>query len=92
MNIYVLANRSTGKIAGRDCTGQHDGLFVDDVADAREFATYGEAAEFGQNFDDNWQPEALFDDAPRSASFAPGARCSDLDEHPFSGAVSYGEY
>ena len=92
MNIYVLVNRSTGIFAGRDCAGQHDGRFVDDVADAREFATYGEAAEFGQNFDDNWQPEALFDDAPRTASFASGARRSDLDAHPFSGAVNAEDY
>jgi len=26
------------------------------------------------------------------ATFAPGARCGDLDDHPFSGAISAGDY
>ncbi|MGB3833759.1 MAG: hypothetical protein WA975_18060 [Mesorhizobium sp.] len=92
MNIYVLTNRKTGLLAAHDCMGQHDGRFCDDVALAKEFGTYGECAEFGQNFDDNWQPEALFDERPYSASFAPGARCSTLDEHPFSGSIGAGDY
>lgn len=31
-------------------------------------------------------------DRQRTASFAPGAHCSDLDAHPFSGVVSAGDY
>lgn len=92
MNIYVLRNQQTSEFATRNCVGQHDGRFSDGVADAKEFDTFGECADYGQNFDDNWQPMALFDDAPRSVSFAPGARCSDLDAHPFSGAISAGDY
>lgn len=92
MNIYVLINRETGLLAARDCMGQYDGRFCEDVADAREFPSYGDCAEYSQNFDDNWQPEALFDERPFSASLAPGARRSTLDEHPFSGAISAGDY
>ena len=92
MQMYVLINRVTGLFAARECTGQHDGRFSDDIADAKEFYSYGAAADFGQNFDDTWQPEAVFDNHVASASFAPGARCSDLDAHPFSGVTSAGEY
>ena len=38
-----------------------------------------------------WEADALNgreDMRGVSVSFAPGARCSDLDAHPFSGAVS----
>lgn len=31
-------------------------------------------------------------DRQRTASFASGARCSDIDAHPFSGAVSAGDH
>ena len=93
MNIYVLMNRETRMVATRDCMGQHDGKFSDDVADAKEFSSYGEASDYGQNFDDNWQPEALFDEQPNvMVEFMSGARCSELDDHPFSGAVSAGDY
>lgn len=94
MSLYVLRNRVTGQFAMRSCMGQRDGNFSDDPADAKEFHSYGDCADFGQNFDDDWHPEDLFPDqhVPVSVSFAPGARCSDLDEHPFSGAVSAGDY
>lgn len=93
MNIYVLHNRKSGLFAARNCRGQHDGNFSDDVADAKEFATYAETADYGQNFDDDWQPEALFDERPTVVvEFAPGARCSDLDDHAFSAKISAGDY
>lgn len=59
---YVLMNRATGEYARADCAGQHDGKFTDDVADAKEFVTFGQASDFSQNFGDDWQPEALFAD------------------------------
>lgn len=92
MNIYVLMNRSNGLFAMRDCMGEHDGRFSDDVADAKEFDTFGACADYSQNFSDGWQPEALFDEQPVSPVFAPNALCGDLDGHPFSGAICAGEY
>lgn len=65
MNIYILMNRRTRMVAARNCMGEHDGNFSHDIADAMEFATYGEASDYGQNFSDDWQPEALFDETPR---------------------------
>lgn len=57
---YLLRNSVTGLFAAHDCAGQHDGKFTDDPANVKEFATYGEASDYSQNFDDNWQPEPMF--------------------------------
>lgn len=57
MTSYVLLNRRTKLLARRDSVGEHDGLVTDDVGDAKEFATYGEASDYGQNFGADWQPE-----------------------------------
>jgi hypothetical protein len=71
-NIYVLCNRETRQIARYDCLGEHDGKFTDDPADAKEFSTYGECAEFGQNFGGNWEPESLFSEQPQSVVMPDG--------------------
>jgi len=57
MTSYVLTNRKSRLMARADCIGQHDGKFTDDVGDAKEFDTFGQCADFGQNFDDDWHPE-----------------------------------
>lgn len=65
MSSYVLFNRSTKQFAARGCQGQHDGKFSQDIGDAFEFPTFGECADFGQNFDDSWQPMATHLPAPQ---------------------------
>ncbi len=61
---YVLQNRRTRLMAHYNSAGQHDGLVTDDVGDAKEFATFGECAEYSQNFDDEWQPESTHSPVP----------------------------
>ena len=53
---FTLRNRDTGKFARWDCRGQHDGKFCDEYPDAKKFETFGEASDFGQNFDESWEP------------------------------------
>lgn len=48
--MYLLQNQATGQFARHDSTGEHDGRVTDDVADAKEFATWAEASDFSQNF------------------------------------------
>jgi hypothetical protein len=52
--MYLLRNTVTGEFAHFASSGQHDGLTTDNVSDAREFDSYGEAAEFNQNFGPEW--------------------------------------
>ena len=63
-NVYILQHETTGQYATMSCIGQHDGKFSDDVADAKEFASYGEAADYSQNFDNNWIVVPLYADQP----------------------------
>lgn len=64
MQTYVLRNRETGAFARADSVGQHDGRMTDDVADAKEFDTFGAASDYSQNFGDEWHPEPLFAPQP----------------------------
>lgn len=57
MSSYVLKNRQTKLLAHRNSVGQHDGLVTDDIGDAKEFATFGEASDYAQNFGDGWLPD-----------------------------------
>ena len=69
---FVLFNEAKKVFAGQSCAGQHDGKFVSDVADAKEFSSYGDAADFGQGFDDEWNPVDLFaDDRKRESGHPP---------------------
>lgn len=62
--MYVLQNQRTNQFARYDCAGEHDGRFTDpgDITDAKEFDTFGAAADYGQNFGDDWHPMPLFNE------------------------------
>jgi hypothetical protein len=57
-------------------------------------ATLDEAKRWVTGYRDGamWAVDAKLSQAQPSAEYAPGARCSELDDHPFSGAISAGDY
>jgi hypothetical protein len=70
MGLYVLMNEQTGQYATMSCVGQHDGKFSDDIADAKEFDSFGAAADYSQNFGPEWHVETIMSDEFHEADFS----------------------
>ena len=57
--MFYLANMKTNKWARDDSAGEHDGLVTDTLTDAAAFDTWGDAANYSQNFGPDWEVKEL---------------------------------
>lgn len=52
--MFYIQHRDSGRLADKNCTGEHDVEPVDNCSDAKSFATLAEASDFEQNFGPDW--------------------------------------